>query len=170
MSCNNLISIIQGADCSNNSGGIYTAYIIDQASITATTVVTSAWTVTNIAATEPFTTFEFRRNVGSTSSEPTIDLINGSTFYANTVNFVFHRREASKSRALNILSEGQRYLAMIILDANGLYWYYDYLQLTAGAEESGTARADGSKYTVIFAGESNNRVYEVDPAIIPGLI
>lgn len=171
MACNTLVNISNG-DCGNNSGGISAVYIIDQSDITGTTVVASAHTITAIATDSGanFTTFEFRRNTGSLTSEPAVDLINGSSFFNNTLTLMFHRREASKSRALNILGEGQRYLAAIVLDANGKYWYTDYMQLNGGAEESGTARADGSKYTVTFVGESTNRLYEVDSSIIAALI
>lgn len=171
MACNNIISVPAGS-CENNSGGILTAYIIDQDYVTGTTVDTSGWTVTAIAVSgaEVFQEFNFRRNVGSTTSAPTFDLVQGSSFYQNTINMAFHRREASKSRALNILGEGQRYLSVIIKDANGLFWYYDYMQVSGGDETSGTARADGSKYEVTFAGEANNRVYEVDSSIIAGLL
>jgi hypothetical protein len=166
--CNSLITIAKS--CDNNQGGIYSAYIIDTDSVTATTVSTSAHTVTNLGTTEDFTTFNFKRNVGSVSIEPQISLENGSTFYQATVTLVFHRREASKSRALQILGEGQRYINLMLLDANGLYTYIDHAQLTGGAEESGTAKADGSKYTVTFVAQMDTRPYFVDSSIVPALI
>ena len=171
MACNSIISIPAG-DCGNNSGGILWAAIVDQDSVTGSTIVTSAWTVTaiNLDGGDQYEEMTFKRNVGSTTTEPAIDLINGSTFYNNTVNFAFHRREASKSRALNILGEGQRYLNILIQDANEKYWMYEFMQLSGGPETSGQARADGSKYEVIFVGESSNRPYEVDSAIIAALV
>ena len=168
MACNNLNSILKS--CSNNVGGIYNIYINDTDNIVSETVSTTAHTITAISATTDFTTFEFKRNVGNVSIEPTIDLINGSTFYTATVSLVFHRREASKSRALTILAEGQRYLNMIFLDANGLYWYVDHAQLSGGAEETGTAKADGSKYTVTFVAEMSTRPYLVTSGIVAALI
>jgi len=171
MACNSIISVPAGS-CENNSGGIFIAYIVDQDSVSATTVVTSAWTVTNIGLVggDLFQEFNFRRNVGNTTSTPTIDLVNGSTFYQNNITLAFHRREASKSRALNILGEGQRYLSIIIKDANDKYWYYPYMQINGGDETSGTARADGSKYEVTFTGEDSNRSYEVDSSIIAAIV
>jgi len=168
MACNNLNSILKS--CDNNVGGIYNIYINDTDNIVSETISTTAHTITAISATTDFTTFEFKRNVGNVSIEPTIDLINGSTFYTATVSLVFHRREASKSRALTILAEGQRYLNMIFLDANGLYWYVDHAQLNGGTEETGTAKADGSKYTVTFVAEMSTRPYLVDSSIVPALI
>ena len=167
--CNNLESIFNG--CDNNSGGIYTAYIVDQDSISASTVNATAHTVTAITLdADTYSTFEFKRNVGNAVTTPTIDLINGSTYYSSTISLILHRREASKSYALQILGEGQRYLNIIIKDANGLYWMYDYAQLNGGDEDTGTARADGSKYTVTFLSDMANRPYLVDSSIIAGLL
>ena len=67
---------------------------------------------------------------------------------------MLHRREATVSRALKILGEGQRDLAIIVLDANGIYWYFSNAQLTSLGEGSGTAKADGSKYSISFTAES----------------
>ena len=125
---------------------------------------------TDLTASPTFTTFDFKRNVGNLVIEPQIDLINGSTFYEATVTLIFHRREASKSRALTILAEGQRYLDLIILDANGVYWYVDHAQLSGGAEDTGTTRADGSKYTVTFVAQMSNRPYEISRAVVSTVI
>lgn len=168
MSCTTLNSITKS--CSNNQGGIFSVYINDTANVTAMTIGATAHTITAITTSPDFTTFEFNRNVGSVSIEPKIDLINGSTYYEAKMTLVFHRREASKSRALQILGEGQRYLDVIFLDANGLYWYLDHAQLDGGAEETGTARADGSKYTVTFTAQMDHRPYLVDSTIVPALI
>jgi hypothetical protein len=41
------------------------------------------------------------------------------------------------------------------------YWYFEDLQLTATGEGSGTARADGSKYSVTLLAESEHLAYEI---------
>lgn len=168
MACNSLTSILKS--CSNNQGGIYSVWINETDNVTGTSVNVSAHTITGISATTDFTAFEFNRNVGSVAIEPKIDLINGSTYFEAKVTLVFHRREAAKSRALYILGEGQRYLDIIFLDANGIYWYVDHAQLDGGAEETGTTKADGSKYTVTFKADMDTRPYAVDSTIVPALI
>ena len=168
MACNSLTSILKS--CSNNQGGIYSVWINETDNVTGTTVNVSAHTITAISATTDFTAFEFNRNVGSVAIEPKIDLINGSTYFEAKVTLVFHRREAAKSRALYILGEGQRYLDIIFLDANGIYWYVDHAQLDGGAEETGTLKSDGSKYTVTFKADMDTRPYAVTAAIVPALI
>ena len=168
MACTNLTSITKS--CSNNQGGIFAVYINDTENVTAITASASTHTITGVTASPDFTTFDFNRNVGSVTIDPKIDLINGSTYFEAKMTLVFHRREAAKSRALQILGEGQRFLDIIFLDANGLYWYLDHAQLDGGAEETGTARADGSKYTVTFMAQMSNRPYEVLSSIITPLI
>lgn len=167
MACNTLTSITKS--CSNNQGGIYSVYINDTDNVIVTASA-STWQISSATASPKFTSFEFSRNVGSVTVEPTIDLINGSTFYQATITLVFHRREAAKSRALQILGEGQRYLDIIFLDANGTYWYIDHAQLNGGTEETGTTKADGSKYTVTFVAQMDNRPYEITKTLVDGVL
>ena len=152
--------------CDNNSGGIYQVWFIPQDNINVVTTVTTYpnYEVTAISVTPLLTVFDsyfIRRNTSNYTEEQAADLINGSTFVTQTINLVFHRREAAKSNALKILASGQQYLAAVVLDANGRYWYMPYMQLTATGEGSGTARADGSKYTVTLVAENEFLALEV---------
>lgn len=169
MACNSLISILKGCDA-NNIGGIYEVYILDQDAVTATTIDTTAHTITTLGTTSDFSVFNFKRNVGNFVTEETRDLLVGSNVVKSTVTLQFNRREGSKSRALSILGEGQRYLAMIVKSADGSYTYFKDMQLVSNNEDSGTARADGSKYTVTFSGEDEVSPYFVSAALIPSLI
>ena len=161
--------------CDNNTGGIYGIWITPQDNITAITPVdpsaVAGWEVTGITLAGPalFENYYIRRNTSSFTEEAAIDLINGSSFVTATINLMFQRREADKSRSIKILGSGQQYLAAIVLDANGIYWYFPYLQVTGVAEGSGVARADGSKYAVTLLSENEYLAYTIDPAIIPAL-
>jgi hypothetical protein len=174
--CQALEAILKS--CDNNSGGIYGIWITPQdniASITPTdpSSTLTGWEITGITLVAPLVTFEnfyIRRNTSSFTEEAAIDLINGSSFVTATINLMFQRREADKSRAIKILGSGQQYLTAIVLDANGIYWYFPYLQVTGVAEGSGTARADGSKYAVTLLSENEYLAYTIDPTIIPALI
>jgi hypothetical protein len=175
MACQALEAILKS--CDNNSGGIYGIWINQQdeiASITPTDPSLGAgWQITAIALqTVPvlFENYYIRRNTSNFTEESTIDLVNGSSYVTQTINLMFHRREADKSRAIKILGAGQQYLVAIVLDANGKYWYFPYLQVSATGEGSGTARADGSKYSVTLMAENEYLAYEVDPAIVPALL
>jgi hypothetical protein len=168
MSCQNIQGIIKG--CDNSLGGINAVWLIDQDSVTSYTANTSAHTVTAITTTDSFQGFEFKRNVGNFVGTPTIDLINGSTFYSYTLTLVFHKREATKSYALQLLGEGQRYLDAIVRDNLGKFWFLTDLQLNGGDETTGTLKSDLNGYNVTFLGEMLNRAYEIDPSIVPDLI
>ena len=164
--------------CDSNTGGIYGIWITPQDNIASISPVdpsaVSGWEVTGITLAPPGTTlfenYYIRRNTSSFTEEAAIDLINGSSFVTATINLMFQRREADKSRSIKILGSGQQYLAAIVLDANGIYWYFPYLQVTGVAEGSGTARADGSKYAVTLLSENEYLAYTIDPTIIPALI
>jgi hypothetical protein len=156
--------------CNSNSGGILEFYLIDQEDVTSVEVDVTGHTVTGMTTTVDFTTFEIRRNTASAAGANPIDFTNGSTYFTNTVTLAFHRREAAKSRAIQILGEGQRYVAAIYRDSNNLYWYLDYLQLQSNDDTTGTARADGSNYTTVLFGESEHSAYQIDEAVVQSVI
>jgi hypothetical protein len=170
MACATLQEILKG--CDNNSGGIYTLLINQQDNITG--IVTSEsgtnWEVTDINYTSPFIELEFKRNTGNYTEDGTIDLVNGSSYVTQTINLMFHRRDQEKSKAIKILGAGQQYLTAVVGDANGKFWYFPFLQVTAYGEGSGTARADGSKYSLTLVAENPELAYEVDAAIVPSLL
>lgn len=168
--CGLLENIPKG--CENNTGGIYTAYVFDMDDITLVTEDAATWAITalTLGALFPAMSFSFKRNTSNFTDEASIDLVAGSSFFTKTINLVFHRREAAKSRALKILADGQRYLGIVVGDANGNFWYFDYMQLSANAGGSGTARADGSNYNVTFMGEGEFAAKEVSAAIAASLL
>ena len=152
--------------CDNNTGGIRKIWLNDQENITTDPVVAVNGEVNTLASSVNYTEFEINRNTGNYTEETASDLINGSTFVTQTITLMFNRRDAAKSEAINILASGQRYLSALVLDANGLYWYFENLQLTATGEGSGTARADGSKYSITLLAEAEHLAYEVTSTLI----
>jgi hypothetical protein len=152
--------------CDNNIGGIRKIWLNDQENITTDPVVAVAGEVTTLAVSLDYTEFEINRNTGNYTEDTAVDLINGSTFITQTITLMFNRRDKDKSEAINILASGQRYLTAIILDANDKYWFFEDLQLTATGEGSGTARADGSKYSVTLLAESEHLAWEITEAAV----
>lgn len=166
MACTTLETITKG--CDNNIGGITSILINDMDNLG--TIVQANWVVSSFGTlVDEFVAFEFKRNTGNYTEEVAADLINGSSFTTGTVTLMFHRREAAKSKAIKVLGEGQRDLALVVGDANGKYWYFPNAQITAVSEGSGTAKADGSKYSVTFVAEYENLAYEVNSALIASL-
>lgn len=171
MACNSITNITKGCD-DFNSGGIVSVAIIDSASVTGITVSADGHTITavSLVPTETFQVFEFNRNTGSLVNSEKIDLINTSTYFENTLNLVFARQSASKSRALTILGQGQRFLDIMVTDSNNVIWYLEDAQLITNEATSGVAKADGSKYTVSFKADMNNLPYEVPSDLYATLI
>lgn len=158
--CSQITSILKS--CDSNIGGIKALYLWDmedqyltspEFSQDANTWTITALDITQNGANTPVV-YQFIRNSSNYTEEYTIDLVNGSTFVTTTVTANFSRREAGKSKSIKLLTEGQRYLGALVLDSNGIYWLFQDLQLSASTEGSGTAKADGSKYTVTLLSET----------------
>ena len=156
MSCEALISIEK--PCDNNIGGIKTVWIAPQDEVT---VGIAGWEVTSVALTNPAAVYAINRNTGNYTEDTAIDLINGSTFVTQTITLMFNRRDKDKSEAIHVLGAGQQYLAVFIQDSNDKYWYFENAQLSATGEGSGTARADGSKYSITLLSEAEHLSYEI---------
>ena len=166
MSCEALQSIQK--NCSNNIGGIKNVWVNQQDEISGVTVSAGAWIVSTITVGDPCVPFAINRNTGNYTEDTAVDLINGSTFVTQTITLMFNRRDKDKSEAINVLGSGQQYLAVFIQDANDKYWYFENVQLTATGEGSGTARADGSKYSITLLAEAEHLAYEVLHTLIEG--
>lgn len=167
--CNTLVEILKTCE-PFNSGGIYRLLINDSSNQTYLAASASTHMITGLTYSTDFVEFEFNRNVGSVLSSTKIDFANGSSYPEVTATLVLARREAAKSRAIQILGEGQRFLDIIYQDANKNWWFIDHAQLATDEEDSGTAKADGSKYTITFRAEMDNKQYGVPAEIIPTLL
>jgi hypothetical protein len=126
-----------------------------------------------MSGSNKFVEFEFNKNTANYVEDGTISLENGSTFFSQTVSLVIPRREVAKRNSIALIAAGQRDLDIIVKDSNGLFWYIGYANsanLTALGEGSGTAKADGSKYSLTFLAEEPEMMYEVNSAIIAGIV
>jgi hypothetical protein len=172
MACEALETIVKS--CDNNSGGIEKIWINQQDNISSIALdATNTWTIetiTLVGAAPDYTPFEIRRNTGSYVEDAAIDLVNGSSYVTKTISLMFHRRDQDKSQAIKILGAGQQYLNAIVKDMNGKYWYFPFLQLSAVGEGSGTARADGSKYSVTLVSEDDFLSYEIEESAVTAVV
>jgi hypothetical protein len=168
MACSTLENIALG--CQNNVGGVYALYVTDQSNVTATTVNSATHTVTAITNIDAYNVIDFKRYAGKLEESTEINDLNGSQITTQTITLSLTRREGVKSRALQLLGEGSRYLNIIVLDGNGKYWYVPFAQLTTIAGGTGQVKTDGSKYELTFVAMNDNLAYEVDSAIVPALL
>jgi hypothetical protein len=164
--------ILEGIElgCDRNSGGIHQILVGDMTDISTQTTNNATWTITAMTvATEPIE-IEVKRKVSNYVEDEQNDFVNGSVVVTSTITTMLHRRDADKSRKLNLLGAGQRYLYVICKDANGKYWFFPNVQLQSVGEGSGQERADGSKYAVVFVGEDDQLAYEIDAAVVASLL
>ena len=167
MSCEALISIEK--PCGNNIGGIKTVWIAPQADVTLVQPTAGTWIINTITSITPdCAVYAINRNTGNYTEDTAIDLINGSSFVTQTITLMFNRRDKDKSEAIHVLGAGQQYLSVFVQDSNDKYWYFENAQLSATGEGSGTARADGSKYSITLLSEAEHLSYEILSTEITG--
>lgn len=156
--------------CERNQGGLFELYLGDLEDIDTLTEVEADWEVTAMTVLTAPVKISIKRGTSNYTDEEANDFISGSTTNTVTVNGMLHRRSAEKSRALNILSAGQRYLYGFLRDANGQWWYASHLQLQTVGEGSGQARADGSKYSFVLMAEAEHSLYTIDASVVASVI
>jgi hypothetical protein len=161
MPCESLITIEKS--CLNNTGGIKTVWIAPQDEVTVTE---GTWQILTATLDNPAAVYAINRNTGNYTEDTAQDLLTGNQLVTQTITLMFNRRDKAKSEAIHVLGAGQQYLAVFIEDANGLYWYFENAQLTATGEGSGTARADGSKYSITLLSEAEHLSYEILSTVI----
>lgn len=157
-------------DCTNNIGGVQSVIFNNQDAISAITVDEATKTVTSVTATSNFLQLDTRKGTSNFTEVETAELINGSNIVVDTLSINPVRRSSEKSAALQIMSEGQKYLAMFVKDGNGKWWYFKEMQLISNGGGSGTNKPDGSKYEVQFANEVDVLASEIDEADVIALL
>lgn len=141
---------------------------------TGTTTITITQTIPSALPTElgdlylapVFYEFKTNKNVCNYTEVVSIDMANGTTFFNQVVTLVLSRRETTKRNAIEKLIEGQKQLALIILDTNGIYWLFGQNEgayTTAIEGGSGTAKADANGYTITMTAMEPDQAYEIDP-------
>lgn len=126
-----------------------------------------------MAATTLFYEIQTNKNVCNFTESVAIDMTNGTTFFNQVVSIVLSRRETTKRDFIEKLVAGQKQLAIIVLDSNGLYWLFgkdEGSYVTAIEGGSGTAKADANGYTLTLTAMEPDQAFQVDPTIISGLI
>lgn len=173
-------------DCSHSLGGIKTVYIANYNDVTdieynassgntgSTTGVTfTGDTITGLtmASGATFQPYQFRKQTGSMTSTLTVDETAGVNYVSTELSLVFTKMETAKRIELSALSIGQ--LAVIVEDSNGTFWYLgkdDYVSVSAGGGQTGTAKGDGNNYTLTLRDESDTYPYEITKEAVEKVI
>lgn len=158
-------------DCENNIGGLTKLYLTDFDNIVSYTQAGGTVSAIIIASASNFYEFEFNRNSATFTEDLVKSVEAGSALFEQTTTVTIPRRDVAKRNTLALLT--QRDLACIIKDSNGLYWYpgaAEGIYLSESTSTSGTAKADGSNYTLTLKGFEVDRAYGVAPGIVAALV
>lgn len=152
-------------DCEPSMGGLKVVYIANYGDIESIDYGTgdNAGKVVGITMEQgqTFKGYYFRRNTASMTSTLSVDPANG-TSVATDVALSFLKQDTQKRIEISALSIGE--LAMIVVDANGRYWFLGKdmpVMASAGGAESGTAYTDGNRYTITLQDNSKDYPWEI---------
>lgn len=165
--CDNLISNTLG--CDENSGGIQKIWIfedkdVDRLNPATYSVDESAHEIVlmSLGTGSNPQVFEIVENTASYTDELTTDATAQSIQWTQTLNIQKNVRNAANSRYFRVLTQGLRYLNILILDNNGNYQLMERAQLSEVNDGSGTQKVDGSKYLAVFTATNNHSMYFID--------
>lgn len=144
-----------GRDCKSNKGGIREVFICNYKE---GIFQSASGTVTGITSGVTFYPYVFNKNTGYFTSTLNVSAENGINFVSSEINLVFARMEAVKRAEIAALSLGD--FAMVIKDANNIYWAFgaeEPIRATAGSGQTGTVRStDANQYSITFTDESDS--------------
>ena len=172
MACSQVLNGI-AASCDTNVGGVREIYIANYSDVSAVEVdeVSNMIKTITMADSAKFKKYAFKKNTSSMTSTLNVDPANGVNFVQTDLTVVFAKQETVKRMEIAKLSLGE--LRVIVLDANGKYWFLgqeEFVSATSGSAETGTNRTDGNRYQIVLTDYSSSYPYEVDPTIVADLI
>lgn len=175
MACvSNLLASGIGLNCDTGRGGISKLYLAEHQNVDSYTLTAGEVTAITMVTDETF--FEFvptEKSVSQFTENATINRETGSTFHTQTLTFQLSRRAKEKAVILQTLIAGQKPLAAIVLDNNGIYWFLglvEGVQVSALDGGSGTGKDTLNGYTISLEGQEADFAPEVDSTIIAGLL
>lgn len=162
MACNQTLSGLAN-DCATSMGGIVRAYIINWDDVTGVTESEGVINAITLGESKKFKEYYFKRNTGSFTSTLNVDAANGVNYVSTDIVLQFTRMETAKRIEIAALAVNE--VALIVLDANGRYWYFgkdNPVTATAGTGQTGTAVGDGNFYQITLQDTSSSFPLEVE--------
>lgn len=164
MSCVSYTLAGLAMDCETSKGGIKKVWIAtEDPKPTVTDGV-----IKGFDNTTDWYAYNFKKNTGSMTSTLNVDVANGVNYVSTEATMVFSKMNTIKRLEMQGLAVNDMWV--IVLDANGIYWYLGYdepVNSSAGSGETGTAKTDGNKYSITLLDESETFPYEVDKDSLP---
>lgn len=171
MSCTSYTLKGLARDCSTSMGGIKTVYIANYSDVESVAVADEKITGVTMIDGAKFLQYHLRKGAGSFSSTSNIDAANGINYVTTDLVFNMLKMDTAKRVEMTALSVNE--LAVIVEDANGVYWYLgkdEAVTATTGTGATGTARTDGNMYSITLQDTSLTYPYEIDATAVAGLI
>lgn len=164
MSCTNLTLAGLAMDCNGSIGGITKVYIAKYEDVEKPTVADGDDVITNITMKNDakFKSYYFRKGMANFTSTYATDDANGTSYVQTDLNITFNKMETRKRVEMSALSVNE--LAVIVKDANGIYWYMGYnnaVTASAGTGETGSVRTDANKYSITLQDFADTYLYEI---------
>lgn len=157
--------------CKDNTGGIQKVFIANYSSLTTYTLdsnniitaVAGEALTSDPAGDMTFYTFEQRNENAEFTSEGQHSTENGTNFWIQTVNLIFHKNQAAIRNTLLLLAKAS--LVVIVLDQNGLYWVIgkqNGAELITSTSSFGKAYGDLNGVTVSIEGKEPEPANEMN--------
>lgn len=145
-----------GRTCDSSIGGINEVYIANYEDVVSVQYSTDNSEITGItmASDAKFKKYWFRKGTGSLTKTLNISE-SGSNFVQSDLVLQFDKMETRKRIEMAALAVGD--LAVLVKDANGVVWFLgeqSAVRASAGDGQTGTARADGNRYTITLQDEN----------------
>jgi hypothetical protein len=157
-------------DCSDSVGGIEEFYLLERSSVTD--YVETAHVVTAITdGGATWHKYELKKEVGSVTAPVTISPENGTRFSEAKLAFSINKFSAAKSNELKLMILGQ--VIAIVKTNNNKYLALGFQSFAEGSAYSlntGQSYGDRNGYEIELTAREPETPYEVDPAVITGLV
>ena len=167
MACNT-IRVMEYDSCQPNIGGIKNVWLADYAeggaTITEGENKLTDGSVSGFKSGVKWQKYPMRKNTASMTSTLN-NSTDGASYVTTELAMVFSKMEAQKRIAIQALAIGE--VMAVVEDSNGEMWFLGAdapLTATAGAGETGTAKADANRYTLTLTDESLAFPYTLDEA------
>lgn len=173
MACNTLTGGI-AKGCERNKGGIKKIYITDFENIQGLSLSSPGDEISTItmASGTVFYEYGFNKNSSTFQEDVTGDQGTGTQLNTQTVTLVLARREKTKRDNLQLFF-GFKAVAVIVQDANDLYWLLgedNGLVMTQNTSVSGTSASDANNYTITLVGEESDLANTVTAAAVASVL
>ncbi len=156
-------------DCRDSVGGLKVVYLAEVGNISTITDASGVVTVITKASGKRFWKYSLIKETSNFDQVITPNDQNGTLFYAQTLQIILNKMQASVRNEIMLLAQGN--IVAVATDNNGKSWllgWEDGLVL-GGNSGTGTAWGDRNGSTLTFTGNQKALALEVASAVIATL-